>query len=73
MNEIYNQILDKLIIEFNKPNLKQKLHLYIINPIIKDIYQQIHNYFIIIISLYGITIILLLAILLIILIKYKKN
>lgn len=71
MDKICDQILDKVICTFNRPNLKKKINQEIIDPIIKDICLRTHNYFIIIISLYGITILLLLIILFIII--YKKN
>ena len=62
MDKIYNQILDKIIINVDKPDFKKKFNQFIIDPIIHDIYQKTHNYFITIISLYSITIILLLII-----------
>ena len=69
MDKIYNQILDKIIINVDKPEFKKKVSHFIIDPIIHDIYQKTHNYFITIISLYSITIILLL----IIIIKINKR
>jgi len=63
MDKIYNQMLDKLVDGINKPDFKKKLNQHIIDPLIQDIYQKTHNYFITIISLYGITILLLLIIL----------
>ena len=71
MEKFYDQALDKLIISLNKPELKKKLNQHIIDPFIQDIYQKTHNYFITIISLYGITILLLLIIMSIIV--TKKN
>jgi hypothetical protein len=70
MDKIYNQILDKMIFELNKPDFKKKLNQIIIDPILKDIYNKIQNYFITIISLYCITILLLIIILFIII--YNK-
>lgn len=66
-----DQILDKIICGVKNPNLKKKLNRYIIDPLIQDIYQRTHNYFLTIISLYGITILLLLIILSILI--TKKN
>ncbi len=63
MDKIYNQIIDKAVTELTKPELKKKLNQHIIDPLIQDIYQKTHNYFITIITLYGITILLLLIIL----------
>ena len=71
MNKICDQILDKVILNVNKPKFKQKLNQYILDPLIKDIYQKTHNYFITIITLYGITILLILLILSILI--TKKN
>lgn len=71
MDKIYNQILDKFVDGVNKPDFKKKLNQHIIDPLIQDIYQKTHNYFITIISLYGITILLLLIILSILI--TKKN
>jgi hypothetical protein len=63
MDKMYNQILDKIVDGVNKPDFKKKLNQHVIDPLIQDIYQKIYNYFITIISLYGITILLLLIIL----------
>ena len=71
MEKIYDQILDKLVISLNKPDFKKKLNQHIIDPFIQDVYQKTHNYFITIISLYGITILLLLIIMSILI--TKKN
>ena len=71
MDKIYNQLLDKIVDGVNKPAFKKKLNQHIIDPLIQDIYQKTHNYFITIISLYGITILLLLIILSILI--TKKN
>lgn len=69
MDKIYNQIIDKIIISINKPELKKKLNQHIIDPLMQDIYQKTHNYFITIITLYGITILLLLIIISILIVK----
>ncbi len=71
MDKIYNQLLDKFVDGFNKPDFKKKLNQHIIDPLIQDMYQKTYNYFITIISLYGITILLLLIILSILI--TKKN
>jgi hypothetical protein len=71
MNKICDQILDKVILNVNKPKFKQKLNQYILDPLIKDIDQKTHNYFITIITLHGITILLILLILSILI--TKKN
>jgi hypothetical protein len=73
MDNIYDQILDKVICTINRPNLKKKINREIIDPIIKNIYQRTHNYLMIIVSLYGITILLLLIILSIIISKKNYN
>ncbi len=70
MENIYNQILEKIIVNIDKPEFKKKFNQCIVDPLIHDIYLKTHNYFITIISLYGITIILLLII--IININYNK-
>lgn len=69
MDKIYNQILEKFVDEINKPGFKKKLNQHIVDPLIQDIYQKTHNYFITIISLYGVTILLLLIILSILITK----
>jgi len=69
MEKIYDQIFNKIITSINTPNFKQKINQHIIDPLIQDIYQKTHNYFITIISLYGITILLLLLILSILIAK----
>jgi hypothetical protein len=69
MDTICNQIFDKIIISINDPKFRKKLNQHIINPLTRGIYQKTHNYFITIISLYGITILLLLIIISIILTK----
>jgi hypothetical protein len=70
MDKIYEQILNKIVLEINKPEFKKKLNQHLIDPLIQDIYKKTHNYFITIISLYGITILLLLIIIWILI---KKN
>jgi hypothetical protein len=71
MDKIYTQILDKIENGIKKPEFKQVMIQHIINPMIQDIYSKTHNYFITIISLYSITILLLLLILSIIISKKK--
>jgi hypothetical protein len=71
MEKFYDQALDKLVISLNKPEFKKKLNQHIIDPFIQDVYQKTHNYFITIISLYAITILLLLVIMSILI--TKKN
>jgi hypothetical protein len=71
MEKVYDQILDKLVLSINKPEFKKKLNQHIIDPLIQDIYLKTHNYFITIISLYGITILLLIIIMSILI--SKKN
>lgn len=63
MEKIYNQVLNKIISEISKPELKKKINQHVVDPILQDVYQKTHNYFITIISLYSITILLLLIIL----------
>jgi hypothetical protein len=69
MEKFYDQALDKLVISINKPEFKKKLNQHVIDPFIQDVYQKTQNYFITIISLYGITILLLLIIMSILITK----
>jgi len=69
MDKIYDQLLNKIIIGIKNPQLKKKINQHLIDPLIQDIYIKTHNYFITIISLYGITILLLLIILSILIIR----
>ena len=69
MEKIYDQILNKVTFEMNKPEFKKKLNQHFIDPLIQDIYQKTQNYFITIISLYGFTILLLIIILAILIMK----
>ena len=73
MENIYNQMFDKIITSINKPEFKNNLNQHVIDPLIQDVYHKIYNYFITIIILYSITIILLLFIIFIITKKYKLN
>lgn len=73
MENICNQMFDKIITSINKPEFKNKLNQHLIDPFIQDVYYKIYNYFITIIILYSITIILLLFIIFIITKKYKLN
>ena len=73
MDKIYNQIIDRAITEINKPELKKKLNQHIIDPFVQDIYQKTHNYFVTIITLYGITILLLLIIISLLITKKNIN
>lgn len=63
MDKLYNQVLNKIILGISKPDFKKKINQHIVDPILQDVYQKSHNYFITIISLYSITILLLLLIL----------
>jgi len=69
MDKLCNHALNKFIISLNNPETKEKLNKELIEPLLADIYIKTQNYFIIIISLYGITILLLLIIISIIIIK----
>ena len=71
MDKLYDQLFDKFIEGVKKPGFKKKLNQHLIDPLLQDVYQKTHNYFITIISLYGITILLLLVILSILI--TKKN
>lgn len=73
MERFYDQALNKFIISLNKPEFKKKLNQHIIDPFVQDIYQKTQNYFITIISLYGITILLLLIIMSILITKKNIN
>jgi hypothetical protein len=73
MEKFYDQALDKLVISINKPEFKKKLNQHVIDPFIQDVYQKTQNYFITIISLYGITILLLLIIMSILITKKNIN
>lgn len=69
MNNFYDEIIDNLIIYINNPNIKEKIHHNIIDPLISNIQQKTYNYFVTIISLYTIIILLQLIILSILLSK----
>jgi hypothetical protein len=69
MEKLYDQIFEKFIVGIRKPEFKKKLNQHLIDPLLQDVYQKTHNYFITIISLYGITILLLLVILSILITK----
>ena len=71
MDKLYDQLFEKFIVGIKKPEFKKKLNQHLIDPLLQDVYQKTHNYFITIISLYGITILLLLVILSILI--TKKN
>ena len=73
MEKFYDQAFDKFIVSLNKPELKKKLNQHIIDPFVQDIYQKTQNYFITIISLYGITILLLLIVISILITKKNYN
>ena len=73
MEKFYDQAFDKFIVSLNKPELKKKLNQHIIDPFVQDIYQKTQNYFITIISLYGITILLLLVVISILITKKNIN
>ena len=73
MEKFYDQALDKLVVSINKPEFKKKLIQNVIDPFIQDVYQKTQNYFITIISLYGITILLLLIIMSILVTKKNIN
>ena len=72
MDKIYNQILDKIVINLNKPELTTKIDQHLINPLIKKIHSKIYNYLIILLLLYVLIIILLLIIISIIINKNKN-
>lgn len=65
IEKLTKDILEKIILEINKIENKQKIKNYIITPIFKNFFP----YFIIIISMYIINLILILLILLILLSK----
>lgn len=69
MEKIYDQVFDNLLTIVNKPELKNKINNYLLDPIKQDFYKKTQNYFITIISLYGLTILLLLIIISILITK----
>ena len=73
MDKIYNQILDKIVINLKKPEFNNKINYHIINPLIKSINSKINKYLIIGISLYLFIIFLLIIIITIIIIKKNNN
>ena len=68
---ITNSLIDNIIKEFKKKEMKEKIITNICNPIIYDISIRFYPYFILILSILCIIIILLIII--IILIFSKKN
>jgi len=70
MDKIYNQILDKILLNIQQPEFNNKLNQYIFNPLSIKIFSKLKIYLIIIILLYLLINILLLIIIYII---YKKN
>lgn len=69
MEKIYDQVFDNLLTVINKPELKTKINNHLLDPIKQDFYKKTQNYFITIISLYGLTILLLLIIISILITK----
>ena len=62
MENIYNQILDKIVISINKPEFNDKLNQHLIIPLIKNIQLKTYKYIVYIVILYTLIIILLLII-----------
>jgi hypothetical protein len=69
MEKIYDQVFDNLLKLINKPELINKINQQLLDPLKEKFYKKTQYYFITIISLYGLTIILLLIIISILITK----
>ncbi len=69
MDSLTNQLIDTIEFEINKPDIKNKLHCKVIEPLMNKIFNKTQGYFTTIISLYGVVILLQFLILIFLLSK----
>ena len=69
MDSLTNQIIETIEFEINKPDVKNKLHHKVLDPLLAKIFNKTQGYFTTIISLYGVVILLQILILIFLLSK----
>jgi hypothetical protein len=73
LDKLTKDFINKLILEFNKPDNKTKLEQELINPIFSNFADRIYPYVSLLFIMYSLNLILIIVILILIIINNKKS
>lgn len=73
LEKLTKDFINKLILEINKPDNKEKLEKDVINPIFSNFADRIYPYVSLLFIMYSLNLILIIIILVLIIVYNKKN